>query len=354
LLTTIVGNAELALDDVGPAHQAAEPLGQIIQASNSAASLTGQLLAFSRKQILEPRVVDLRALVRGMRSMLIRVIGEDVALRLVESGTDARARVDPGLVEQAVMNLAANARDAMPDGGTLTIETGVVSVREGDPPPHAALSPRDYVRLSVSDTGQGMTKEVMVHLFEPFFTTKPKGHGTGLGLATTYGAVRQSGGHIDVSSDEGRGSTFTIYLPRTGEAATATAEAAAPTSGGTETVLVVEDDDGVRELARRALARLGYTVLTAPAGEPALALARAHDGTIHLLVTDVVMPGMNGREVADHLRALRPETRVLFTSGYTENVIVHRGVLEDGLAFLAKPYSPQALGEKVRQILDRA
>jgi two-component system, cell cycle sensor histidine kinase and response regulator CckA len=355
LLTSIKANTDIALMDLPPDNSVVECLKEVEHAANSAASLTRQLLAFARRQVIEARPIDLNELVRNLRKMLVRVIGEDITLTTVEGEALGTVRVDPGQIEQALVNLAVNARDAMPHGGHLVIETANVELDADYLERHPGVAPGPYVRLAVSDTGQGMTAEVQGRLFEPFFTTKERGRGSGLGLATTYGAIKQLGGTIDVYSEVGRGSTFKIYLPRVSDPTTALPvrpPPKGPPPGGHEVVLVVEDEEAVRVAAVRILMRLGYHVLEAANGPEALALAEAHRGHIHLLVTDVVMPGMNGRELADRLTERLPKLRVLYTSGYAQNVIVHHGVVDENLHFLPKPYSPQALAEKVREALD--
>jgi two-component system, cell cycle sensor histidine kinase and response regulator CckA len=329
-------------------------LEEIIKAGEKAAGLTRQLLTFSRKQVLQPVVLDLNAVVADMNRMLQRVLGEDIDLMTRPAPELGGVRADPGQVEQVLMNLVANARDAMPRGGHLTIETGNVVLDEGYAAQHGTVRPGPYVMLAVSDTGSGMDAETQRHIFEPFFTTKEAGRGTGLGLATVYGIVTQSEGHIWVYSEPGRGTTFKVYLPRVDAAApalaTTRAEARAPK--GTETILLVEDDEQLRELAREVLSDHGYTVLCASSGPAALAAAEAYAGEIHLLLTDVVMMGMSGRELSEALFPSRRDTRVLFTSGYTDDAIVHHGVLEQEMAFLQKPFPPAALLSKVRQALD--
>jgi PAS domain S-box-containing protein len=355
LLTGILGNVELALLDLAPDAPLAATLRTIGQAADSAAVLTRQLLAFSRKQIIEPRVVNLNDLIDNLHKMLVRVIGEDVTLRTVLSKDLHPVLVDPGQFQQVLLNLAVNARDAMPDGGTLVIETAEVELDEAYCAAHPEAQPGPFVMLAVSDTGHGMSDEVKSHLFEPFFTTKSMGRGTGLGLATTFGIVKQAGGSIEVYSEPGVGTSFKVYLPRAEGAATSVGTArgrkgAMP--GGRETVLVVEDEAVVRDLVMGILNRLGYRVLAAANAEEALALARRHREPIDLLMTDVVMPGMNGRELAERLTVVHPETRVLYASGYTENVIVHHGVVDATLNFIGKPYSPQGLAMKIRDVLD--
>jgi two-component system, cell cycle sensor histidine kinase and response regulator CckA len=353
LLTTILGNVELALMDAPPDTPIGEMLQQIQQAGQSAAALTGQLLAFSRRQIIAPRVFDLNDLLSRMQKMLTRLIGEDVRLMMIEGPNLACLKADPGLVEQVIMNLTVNARDAMPNGGDLMIETANGTMDAEFAKRHPGSEPGKYVVLTVTDTGIGIPPELKERIFEPFFTTKPKGRGTGLGLATTYGAVKQSGGYIEVLSETGQGATFKVYFPQAPEQPENASPATEPLAHGTETLLVVEDDPDVRQIAVRILAQLGYRVLSAANGQEALPLAGRFEGTIHLLVSDVVMPGLNGRQLAEQLLRRRPSMKVLYTSGYTEETIVHRGVLEDGISFLTKPYTPRALGDKVRAVLDQ-
>ena len=352
LLTGITGNIELALLDVDPAGPLAAPLREAKQAAHSAGELTHQLLAFSRKQMVEPKVLNLNHLITGLEKMLARIIGEDVALRFTAHPSLELVRVDPGQFEQVIVNLAVNARDAMPRGGTLAIETANVvldefAARSGGVPPGG------YVMLAMSDTGTGMSPEVQAHLFEPFFTTKPHGRGTGLGLASMYGAVKQAGGAVELATEVGQGTTFRIYLPcatGAGEGWTRERQAKRPL-GGSETVLLVEDEPTVRDLARRILSRLGYAVLVACDGAEALLLAEQHRQPIDLLLTDIVMPGMSGRELAELLARTHAETKVLYTSGYTADVIGHHGVLDDGIHFIGKPYTPQELAGKLRDVL---
>jgi CheY-like chemotaxis protein len=351
-----MGNVDLAANMARAGRDVREALQGIREASKSASTLTRQLLAFSRKHAGEPRLVNMNELILRMHTMLERLIGEDVQLRTIEGADIGAVRVDPGLIEQAIINLAVNARDAMPSGGILLIETANVVLDDAYVRAHP-LAPRGrHVRLAVSDTGVGMTSEVKEHLFEPFFTTKPRGQGTGLGLAITYGAVRQGGGTIEVYSEPGKGTTFKIYLPvaigKAQSLLSPSPDEAAPPGGGNETILVVEDDDRVREMAARALRASGYEVLAAGNGEDALGLAIARYEPIHLLVTDVVMPMMNGQQLSQALAKSHPETRTLFTSGYTENVIAHHGVSEKGIAFLGKPYSLDDLVRRVRKLLD--
>ena len=356
ILTAITGHADLLLEDLGHHDPRRADVDEIRRSAERAAGLTRQLLAFSRQQVLQPKVVDLNALVLDMDKLLRRLIGEDVELATVLDPTLGRVTADPGQLEQVIVNLAVNARDAMPQGGKLTLETRNIDLDSSYTLEHSLVKPGPYVQLTVSDSGIGMDEETQAHAFEPFFTTKPRGQGTGLGLAMVYGTVKQSGGFIWVYSEPGRGATFKIYLPRVD----APVESAAPPAPverpprGSETVLLAEDEPAVRAIARQALERQGYTVLAAPSGADALALAAQHGATIHLLLTDVVMPGMSGRDLADRLTAQRPGIRVLYISGYTDNAIVRHGMLEPGLAYLQKPFRPDALVRKVRDVLDEA
>ena len=357
LLTAILGNADMALFQLREGGDAHESLAEIRNAALSATTVTRQLLAFSRKHVIETRLVDVNELIRQMHKMLERVIGEDVRLRTIPAERLALVRVDPGLIEQALINLSVNARDAMPEGGDLVIETAEVTIDEEYARTHPIRASGRHVRISISDTGAGMSDEVKSHLFEPFFTTKPRGKGTGLGLATTYAAIEQNGGSIEVYSEPGRGTTFKIYLPVA--AGTAEQEAAPDASetekapGGSETILVVEDDGRVRDMVVHYLRARGYEVLVAACGEDALALMETRGGGIHLLLTDVVMPGINGRELAQRLTKGHPETRTLYTSGYSDSIIAHQGSLEEGIDFLGKPYTMDALARRVREMLDR-
>jgi CheY-like chemotaxis protein len=328
---------------------------EILKAADRAAALTNQLLAFSRRQIMQPRVINVNAVLILTQKMLRRLIGEDVDLVLNLGVNVGNIKADPGHVEQAIVNLAVNARDAMPLGGSLTIETADVVLDETYARTHLGVKPGEFTMIAVSDTGHGMDAETRRHIFEPFFTTKEKGKGTGLGLATVYGMIKQTGGDIWVYSEPGHGSTFKLYFPRVSEPLSEGAGDAAPArhSGG-ETILVVEDEKAVRELTVRILQQLGYTILTASSGAEALELCRTHGGHIDLLLTDVVMPNMSGRQLADQMRASRPKTKILFLSGYTENTVVHHGVLDAGVDFLPKPFSRENLSKKLREVLSRA
>ncbi len=354
LLTVIKGYSELLVEEVGGDGRLRRAAEEIDKAADRAALLTRQLLAFSRRQVLEPEVLDLNDVVANMDKMLRRLIGEDIDLVSVRRPGLGRVKADPGQIEQVIMNLAVNARDAMPQGGKLTLETANVELDEVYARNHVAITPGSYVMLAVSDTGCGMDAETQARIFEPFFTTKELGKGTGLGLATVYGIVKQSGGYIWVYSEPGQGTTFKVYLPRLEEAV----ETAQPEreivrpARGSETVLLVEDEENVRQLVRQTLEKNGYTVLEARAGAEATQLSAQHPGPIHLMLTDVVMPKMSGRELAERLALLRPGIKVLYMSGYTDNAIVHHGVLDPGTAFLQKPFTAADLGQKVREVLD--
>jgi PAS domain S-box-containing protein len=353
LLTVINGYSDMLLGEMGQEDPYRESLEQIRMAGEHAKELTQKLLAFSRKQLAEPKALNLNLVVADAEKMFGRLIGEDIEFITRLSPAVGEVMADPGQLHQVLMNLAVNARDSMPGGGKLVIETKNVTVDRDLAAQHPGLAPGSYVYLGVADTGTGMSTEVKQHLFEPFFTTKEVGRGTGLGLATVYGIVRQSGGWIGVTSELGQGTTFHIYLPRIG-----TDVAAQPGTGGpgtaprgTETVLVVEDQDAVRRLIGTILEGYGYRVLQVANGPDAIALAGQHPETIHLLLTDVVLPLMNGRVLADQLMAARPGIKVLFVSGYTEETIGNHGVLESGLTYLPKPFKPEALAAKVREAL---
>ncbi|HLE20891.1 MAG TPA: PAS domain S-box protein, partial [Vicinamibacteria bacterium] len=354
ILTVISGNAELALADLPSQDPTAEALREIREASRRAAALTRQLLAFSRKQILQPRVLDLNALVAGTEKMLRRLIGEDVKLSTRLQPNLGAIKADPGQLEQILMNLAVNARDAMPQGGELIFETENIEITEtqagqGGVRMHSGR----YVRLTVTDTGHGMDEETRSRIFEPFFTTKAKGKGTGLGLSTVYGIVKQSAGYIWVESELEEGTSFEVYFPHVdGAPERHHGDATMVATSGGETILLVEDEETVLKLARSILERAGYTVIAANDGAEALRLIKEHREPIHLLVTDVVMPGMSGRALADSIQSLREGLPVVYTSGYTDDAIVHHGVLDSGTQLLEKPYSQSALLSAVRKILD--
>jgi two-component system, cell cycle sensor histidine kinase and response regulator CckA len=354
ILTAISGHSELLLRQLDLGDSRRKNAEQIEKCSYMAAALTRQLLTFSRKQVIEPRVLELNAVVGNIERMLTRLIGEDIEFRTELDRTIGRIKADPGQLEQVIMNLAVNARDALPNGGKLTITTSSVLLTESHRKNFPCLNPGRHVMLSVSDTGIGMTDQVKAHLFEPFFTTKPPGKGTGLGLATCFGIVRQSAGHIEVQSQLGKGTTFNLYFPELQEMAMPVQIPHTTTSvaGGTETVLLVEDETLVRELAVTTLRERGYKVIEAINGDEGLRIAQKHNGKIDLVLTDVVMPVLGGREMADVLRASRPGTKVLFTSGYTEEAIGHHGVLRPGIEFLQKPYLSASLARRVREVLD--
>jgi len=355
LLTVITSYSDLLLEDLAPGDAKRDDLEQVRKAADGAAALTRQLLAFSRQQVVEPRVVSLNTVVEGLQKILRRVIGEDIELTTTLAPDLGAVRADVGQLEQVLMNLAVNARDAMPTGGRLTVETANV---EHDPDyarEREAAAVRQFAMLAVSDTGCGMDEATKARIFEPFFTTKEPGKGTGLGLATVYGIVKQAGGFIWVYSEPGQGTSFKIYLPEvdaTAERTTAVAGARAPR--GTETVLLVEDAAAVRAVTKQVLERQGYVVLEAPDGEAALRLAQQHRGPIHLLLTDVVLPRVSGRELAERLTQVRPDMKVLYASGYTDDSVVRHGILELGTAYLQKPFSPESLARKVRNVLDAA
>ena len=313
-------------------------------------------MAFSRKQIIKPKVLDLNILIADMNKMLVRLIGENIDLKTVPDQDLGPVKVDAGQFEQILVNLAVNARDAMPEGGKLLIETVNVDLDEEYCVMHPYVRPGRFVMLAVSDTGHGMSEEIKRQIFEPFFTTKPKGTGTGLGLATIYGVVKQAKGSIEVYSEVGKGTTFKIYLPRVEGETARPPESSLPMEllEGSETVLLVEDEEIVRDLCVRILERLGYRVMQASNGDEAIALATGYEKRIDLLMTDVVMPGMNGSELATQLVLHHPEMKVLFTSGYTEDVISHHGVLAEGVSYIGKPYTPLALARKVREVIDNA
>ncbi|MFO0758352.1 MAG: PAS domain-containing protein [Byssovorax sp.] len=356
LLTVILGGAEYLATLFPTEDPDREEALEIKRAAERAAGLTRQLLAFSRRQVLDVRTVDINELVRGAERMLHRLINEDIELNLALAPTVAPCVLDPGQVEQVLLNLVVNARDAMPDGGSLLVETANVHLDAEYAAEHPDANVGSYVRLTVTDTGTGMTPEVRAHVFEPFFTTKGVGRGTGLGLSTVYGIVHQSGGHIWVYSEPGQGTTFKVYFPvAKGVAPGAGAATQANTHRrGKETVLLVEDDAQVRTSITAMLRRAGYHVIGASNGGEALLICEQHGGTIDLLLTDVVMPKLNGKKVAERLVQIRPKMRVIFMSGYTENAIVHHGVLDSGIDFLPKPLTSETLLAKVREVLDRA
>ena len=346
LLTVITSYSDLVLEGLAPGDAKRDDLEQVRKAADGAA-------AFSRQQVVEPRVVSLNTVVEGLQKILRRVIGEDIEVTIALAPDLESVRADVGQLEQVLMNLVVNARDAMPTGGRLTVETANV---EHDPEyarDREAAAVRRFAMLAVTDTGCGMDEATKARIFEPFFTTKETGKGTGLGLATVYGIVKQAGGFIWVYSEPGQGTSFKIYLPAVDATAErTTAAATTPAPRGTETVLLVEDAAAVRAVTKQILERQGYAVLEAPDGEAGLRLAQRHRGVIHLLLTDVVMPRVGGRELAEQLARLRPDVKVLYASGYTDDSVVRHGILESGTAYLQKPFSPESLARKVRDVLD--
>lgn len=356
LLTAIIGYSQLSLRRLPEGSPLRSTMNEIKLAGDRAAALTRQLLAFSRKQVLQPKVIALNEIVIEMETLLRRTIGEDIEFRTLLDPTAGNVNADPSQMEQVIMNLVVNARDAMPNGGRLTFETSRVQLDESYIQHHVEFTAGTYVRLAVSDTGCGMDEATKQRIFEPFFTTKPEGMGTGLGLSTVYGIVKQSGGHIWVYSEPEKGTTFKIYFPLVEQALEAKLPAVGATElmPGTETILVIEDHEVVRKLVVEILSASGYKVLEAESPEVALTICSERSEPIDLLLTDVVMPGMSGREVASQSLVSHPEMRVLFMSGYTDQAIVHHGVLDEGTNFIQKPFSPHALAQKVREVLDSA
>ena len=354
LLMVILGFGDLALTKVRDKLAPHDELEEIIKAGNQAAALTRQLLAFSRRQILSPRSVNLTDVLDDMKKMIRRIIGEDIEITAKLSPTLWKVRVDPGQMEQIIMNLVVNARDAMPGGGKLTLETRNIHLNDDYAALHTEAKTGPHVMIAISDTGEGMDEETQSHIFEPFFTTKRLGKGTGLGLSTVYGIVKQSNGNIWVYSEPGRGTTFKIYFPRDEEADVSKMESRqlSKASAGSETILLVEDNDPVRELASRVLREKGYTLLMVGSGEEALKVSEQYSGNIHLMLTDIVMPGINGKVLADHLHPIRPEMRVVFMSGYTEETIAHHSILDSDVTYLQKPFMPGQLLSAIRAALD--
>ncbi len=356
LLTVIMGAGALLLEEIGPDRPERRDVEDIVTSAQHGAALTRQLLAFMRREVMQPRVLDLNTVVGNIERLLRRLIGEDVQLLTVRSSEDSLVRADPGQLEQVIANLAINARDAMPGGGALTLSVENVVLDERFVREHPGAAPGPHVKLSVSDTGTGMSQAVKARLFEPYFSTKGPGRGTGLGLATVFGIVQQSEGHIAADSELGRGTTFRIYLPRVLSFERALHAESMTQSGldGSETIVLVEDDAAVRELATRALRGYGYTVLSAPDGHTARKLAASHQGPIHLLVTDVILSGKRGTALAKEFAEARPDVRVLFVSGYAEDKIAHDAAAARGVALLQKPFTPAELARKIREVLDGA
>ncbi len=352
LLTVILGECDMLLEEVSAEHPTHQPLAEIRKAAERAAGLTRQLLSFSRRQLVEPTVFNPNTLVTDTEKMLRRLIGEDIDLETRTAPRLGNVRADRGQIEQILVNLVVNSRDAMPQGGKLLIETSNVRLDEDYTRGHADVTPGEFVVLSVSDTGSGMTEEVKQHLFEPFFTTKEHGKGTGLGLATSYGIVKQFGGHIGAYSEVGVGSTMKVYLPRVQEDPTSADVSTQALRGGKETILVVEDEEAVRRMAARVLTSKGYSVIQAGDGEEALRVLASHSGPVHLVLTDVVLPKMGGRVLAEQVRALYPNTRVLFASGYTDDMILQHQLLQRDVQLIQKPFTAESLARKVREVLD--
>jgi len=355
LLTAILGYCNLMLEELPREDPVRADLEEIRAAGERAAALTRQLLAFSRRQMLQPQIVDINTIVQQLEKLLRRLISEDVELVTALGPSLLPVRVDPASVEQILVNLAVNARDAMPLGGRLTIETANVELDDAYALAHVTVTAGDYEMLALTDTGQGMDDATRLRVFEPFFTTKEQGKGTGLGLATVYGMVKQSGGYIWVYSEPGRGTSFKVYYPHAEQRVAAQPEHPGrrhtDDTHGWETVLLVEDEDAVRALAREVLRRHGYAVLEARHGVDAVRAAERHTDDIHLMVTDVVMPHMSGRDLAERLSTVRPKMKVLFMSGYTDHAVMHRDVTP-GAAFIQKPFTPEAFARKVRTVLD--
>jgi len=355
LLTAIIGQSELLLDDLPAEGPLGDSAREIRQAAERAAILTRQLLAYGRKQILQPAILDLNVVLADMINTLQHLMGREVDVLLVPAKGLKAVKIDPGQVEQVIVNIAMNAAEAMPNGGKFTLETSNATLDEDFVRPYPGLKAGDYVVLSMTDTGTGMSDEVKARAFEPFFSTKGAGQGTGLGLATCYGIVKQSEGHINLYSEVARGSTLKIYLPQV-EPLIKISAARLKTPDlpqGKETILLAEDDASLLKMTSTLLRRLGYTVLTAANGVEAMNLGNQRDiGHIDLLLTDVVMPHMSGKELSDRIRAIYPHTKILFTSAFTENAIVHQGILNEGVMLLQKPFTPSGLASKVREILD--
>ena len=353
MLAIIIGYSDVLAESFDPADALCGNLEQIKKAADRAATLTRQLLAFSRQQVLQSKVIDLNAAVTEMAKLLRRLVGENIELMVETDPSLGRVKADAAQVEQVIMNLATNARDAMPRGGKLTIKTANAELGEPYTREHVTMPPGRYVVLSVTDTGGGMDAESLVHIFDPFYTTKEKRKGAGLGLATVYGFVKQSGGYIWVDSELGKGSMFRVYLPQVEAAVTPLQPAiSGQLRGSSESILLVEDEQALRKVMREHLERSGYRVLEAGHGEEAIQVAKDHRGFLHLMITDVVMPGMSGRAVAESLATLRPETKVLFMSGYSHNEIEQYGVLEPEVPLLAKPFTREKLTRKIRELLD--
>ena len=354
VLSVILGYTELAIESLREGDPLKDNLLEVKKAGERAAGLTRQLLAFGRKQLLQPVLLNLNQVAEGVEKMLRRILGEDIDFIQVLAPDLGVVRADPGQIEQVLMNLVVNARDAMSEGGKLTIETSNVEVNDSDAALHLAMKPGSYIRVVVTDTGCGMDEKTQTKIFEPFFTTKAKDKGTGLGLSTVYGIVKQSGGNICVTSELGRGTSFKIHLPRqlSVKATSPRLRAIQKPDAGTETILVVEDEDAIRRVVTKSLQAVGYRVLSAGGAGEAMQVAAQHAGTIHLLLTDVVMPRMSGRGLAQELARIRPAVKVLYMSGYDDNAFVHNGAVDEGINFIGKPFSATDMARKVREVLD--
>ena len=356
LLSVILGGTELALHGLREGDPLKDNLLEVKQAGERAAGLTRQLLAFGRRQLLQPVLLNLNQVAEGLEQMLRRILGEDIDFVQVLAPNLGVVRADPGQIEQVLLNLVVNARDAMPEGGKLTIETSNVEIDDAQAALHLAMKPGSYVRVVVTDTGCGMDEQTKRQLFEPFFTTKEMGKGTGLGLSTVYGIVKQSGGNICVTSEPGLGTSFAIHFPRelSAKVTSPRLRAIRKPHAGSEALLVVDDEEAIRKVVTRSLEAVGYRVLSAATAGEALQIAAQHAGTIHLLLTDVVMPRMSGRALAQELAKMRPTVKVLYMSGYADNAFVHNGVVDEGTHFIGKPFSASDLARKVREVLDDA
>jgi len=352
LLTAIIGYSQIALGRLDAGDEVRKDIEEVERAGKRAATLTSQLLAFSRRQVIQPKVLNLNTAMAEMERMLRRLIGEDIELATIPDPALGSVKADAGQIEQIVMNLAVNARDAMPGGGKLTMWTKNADLN-GNNSGRCDVKPGPYVVLAVADNGIGMEKETLSHMFEPFFTTKPRGQGTGLGLATVYGIVRQSGGHIDVESKAAGGTTFKVYLPRVDDHSEEVRAAVTGPAGGTETVLVIEDEEAVRHLACRILSAYGYKVLEAAGGAEALVVCEQNGSSIDIILTDIVMPKMNGFELADRIKLRHPDIKVLYMSGYADTAITRHGGLEPGMSFIQKPFTPEGLAHKLREALGK-
>lgn len=354
LLAVIIGCADILGEALPPGDSVAEKVTMIKRAGNSAADLVRQLLAFSRQQMLQPRVLDLKEILERTRATLERLIGEDIKLKVSVDDSLGHIQADPGQIEQVLLNLAVNARDAMPKGGRLTITASNIELDDSDKRKHPPIVPGKYVGLTVEDSGCGMDSQTQLRIFDPFFTTKELGRGTGLGLATVYGIVKQTGGYIWVYSELGHGTAFKIYLPHVERDPHPVEQKMtdSPLVKGSETILFAEDSESLREMGIEYLQSLGYAVLAAASGKEALQRAKDFEGTIHLLLTDVVMPELSGPELAEQIASVRPGIKVIFTSGYASETLAHRGSLDPTVAFIQKPYRPKALARRIREALD--